>query len=93
MAAWCRTQGPFFTAFDGWSLFPPVLGLVREELDRHPQTPIRKILHRLAAYSELNRFAQLNALRCFILPVAYGIFLAVAQIFLTKPNNVSSTDL
>lgn len=32
---------------------------------------------------------QLNLLRCFIVPVAYGIFLAVAQTFLVKPNNVS----
>lgn len=32
---------------------------------------------------------QLNILRCFIFPVAYGIFLAVAQLFLSKPNNVS----
>ena len=32
---------------------------------------------------------QLNVLRCFIMPIAYGIFLAVAQIFLNKPNNVS----
>ncbi|KAF9004918.1 P-loop containing nucleoside triphosphate hydrolase protein [Hymenopellis radicata] len=29
----------------------------------------------------------LNVLRCFLLPVGYGIFLAVAQIFLSKPNN------
>ncbi|KII94244.1 hypothetical protein PLICRDRAFT_132803 [Plicaturopsis crispa FD-325 SS-3] len=29
----------------------------------------------------------LNLLRCFILPVAYGVFLAVAQTFLIKPNN------
>ena len=31
---------------------------------------------------------QLNLLRCFILPLAYGIFLAVAQVFLIKPNHV-----
>lgn len=30
---------------------------------------------------------QLNILRCLILPVAYGVFLAVAQVFLVKPNN------
>ncbi|XP_006453888.1 hypothetical protein AGABI2DRAFT_196444 [Agaricus bisporus var. bisporus H97] len=28
-----------------------------------------------------------NLIRCFILPVAYGVFLAVAQIFFNKPNN------
>lgn len=32
-------------------------------------------------------FYQLNILRCFVLPVAYGIFLAVAQVFLVKPSN------
>lgn len=31
----------------------------------------------------------MNLIRCFILPILYGIFLAVAQIFLDKPNNVS----
>ncbi|KAI0321250.1 hypothetical protein OF83DRAFT_1100473 [Amylostereum chailletii] len=35
----------------------------------------------------LARHPLLNILRCFVLPVAYGIFLAVAQVFLTKPNN------
>jgi len=35
----------------------------------------------------LSKHSFLNILRCFILPVAYGIFLAVAQIFLNKPNN------
>ncbi|CAL1693884.1 unnamed protein product [Somion occarium] len=35
----------------------------------------------------LSKHPWLNILRCFILPVAYGIFLAVAQIFLNKPNN------
>ncbi|EDR15973.1 uncharacterized protein LACBIDRAFT_187302 [Laccaria bicolor S238N-H82] len=34
----------------------------------------------------LSKHSFLNILRCFILPVAYGIFLAVAQIFLNKPN-------
>ncbi|CAK5265997.1 unnamed protein product [Mycena citricolor] len=29
----------------------------------------------------------LNVLRCFLFPVAYGIFLAVAKQFLLKPNN------
>ncbi|KIJ26319.1 hypothetical protein M422DRAFT_103632, partial [Sphaerobolus stellatus SS14] len=29
---------------------------------------------------------QLNILRCFIFPIPYGIFLAVAQLFLLKPN-------
>ena len=27
-------------------------------------------------------------LRCVLLPIGYGVFLAVAQLFLTKPNNV-----
>ncbi|KAI3622160.1 nod factor export atp-binding protein i [Moniliophthora roreri] len=35
----------------------------------------------------LSKHPFLNILRCFILPVAYGIFLAVAQIFLIKKNN------
>ncbi|KAL6298600.1 hypothetical protein BKA93DRAFT_743844 [Sparassis latifolia] len=29
----------------------------------------------------------LNLLRCLIIPVAYGVFLAVAQVFFVKPNN------
>ncbi|KAF9018074.1 hypothetical protein BDZ89DRAFT_1094172 [Hymenopellis radicata] len=29
----------------------------------------------------------LNILRCFLLPVAYGVFLSVAQLFLSRPNN------
>ncbi|KAI0042590.1 P-loop containing nucleoside triphosphate hydrolase protein [Auriscalpium vulgare] len=35
----------------------------------------------------LSKYSLLNILRCFILPVAYGIFLAVAQVFLNKPSN------
>ncbi|KAA1477252.1 P-loop containing nucleoside triphosphate hydrolase protein [Dentipellis sp. KUC8613] len=35
----------------------------------------------------LSKHPLLNILRCFVLPVAYGIFLAVAQVFLNKPNN------
>ncbi|KAH8835982.1 P-loop containing nucleoside triphosphate hydrolase protein [Flagelloscypha sp. PMI_526] len=35
----------------------------------------------------LSKHPLLNFLRCFLLPVGYGIFLAVAQIFLLKPNN------
>ncbi|KAL0951946.1 hypothetical protein HGRIS_008597 [Hohenbuehelia grisea] len=35
----------------------------------------------------LSKHPFLNLLRCFILPVAYGVFLAVAQLFLVKPNN------
>ncbi|KAI0789486.1 P-loop containing nucleoside triphosphate hydrolase protein [Abortiporus biennis] len=35
----------------------------------------------------LSKHPILNILRCFILPIAYGVFLAVAQIFLNKPNN------
>ncbi|KAF9444036.1 P-loop containing nucleoside triphosphate hydrolase protein [Macrolepiota fuliginosa MF-IS2] len=30
----------------------------------------------------------LNVIRCFILPVAYGAFLATAQIFFNRPNNL-----
>lgn len=36
----------------------------------------------------LSKHPFLNLLRCFILPVAYGIFLAIAQLFLNKPNSV-----
>ncbi|KAF5346171.1 hypothetical protein D9758_009923 [Tetrapyrgos nigripes] len=35
----------------------------------------------------LGKHPLLNILRCFLLPVAYGVFLAVAQLFLIKPNN------
>ncbi|KAI0658358.1 P-loop containing nucleoside triphosphate hydrolase protein [Cubamyces menziesii] len=35
----------------------------------------------------MSKHPWLNLLRCFIMPVAYGIFLAVAQLFLNKPNN------
>ncbi|KAG7099993.1 hypothetical protein E1B28_001784 [Marasmius oreades] len=35
----------------------------------------------------LSKHPILNVLRCFVLPVAYGIFLAVAQVFLIKRNN------
>ncbi|KAJ7083358.1 hypothetical protein B0H15DRAFT_422992 [Mycena belliarum] len=35
----------------------------------------------------LSKHPFLNLLRCFIFPVAYGIFLAVAKQFLLKPNN------
>ncbi|KAF5377145.1 hypothetical protein D9757_008793 [Collybiopsis confluens] len=35
----------------------------------------------------LSKHSFLNVIRCFVLPVAYGIFLAVAQLFLFKPNN------
>ncbi|KAJ3739785.1 hypothetical protein DFH05DRAFT_1530053 [Lentinula detonsa] len=35
----------------------------------------------------LSKHSFLNIIRCFVLPVAYGIFLAVAQLFLIKPNN------
>ncbi|KAK0217586.1 hypothetical protein EDD85DRAFT_990713 [Armillaria nabsnona] len=34
----------------------------------------------------------LNFLRCFALPVGFGIFLAVAQLFLTKPSNFGIGD-
>ncbi|TBU26630.1 P-loop containing nucleoside triphosphate hydrolase protein [Dichomitus squalens] len=35
----------------------------------------------------MSKHPWLNVLRCFIMPIAYGVFLAVAQIFLNKPNN------
>ncbi|KAJ7508422.1 hypothetical protein B0H11DRAFT_2304369 [Mycena galericulata] len=35
----------------------------------------------------LSKHSFLNVLRCFIFPVAYGVFLAVAKDFLLKPNN------
>ncbi|KAM5535265.1 hypothetical protein V8D89_011071 [Ganoderma adspersum] len=35
----------------------------------------------------MSKHPWLNVIRCFIMPIAYGIFLAVAQIFLNKPNN------
>ncbi|KAG1742779.1 uncharacterized protein EDB91DRAFT_297988 [Suillus paluster] len=35
----------------------------------------------------LSKHSLLNILRCLLLPVGYGIFLAVAQTFLLKPNN------
>ncbi|KAF9011286.1 hypothetical protein BDQ17DRAFT_1298756 [Cyathus striatus] len=35
----------------------------------------------------LSKHPFLNILRCFILPIAYGAFLATAQVFLNKPNN------
>ncbi|KAJ7655360.1 hypothetical protein B0H17DRAFT_1099089 [Mycena rosella] len=35
----------------------------------------------------LSKHPFLNILRCFLFPVAYGIFLAVAKRFLLKPNN------
>ncbi|KAJ7144837.1 hypothetical protein C8R43DRAFT_891171, partial [Mycena crocata] len=35
----------------------------------------------------LSKHPFLNVLRCFLFPVAYGVFLAVAKRFLIKPNN------
>ncbi|KAF8844179.1 P-loop containing nucleoside triphosphate hydrolase protein [Paxillus ammoniavirescens] len=35
----------------------------------------------------LSKHKLLNFVRCFLLPIGYGVFLAVAQTFLTKPNN------
>ncbi|TFK91173.1 P-loop containing nucleoside triphosphate hydrolase protein [Polyporus arcularius HHB13444] len=35
----------------------------------------------------MSKHPWLNVLRCFVMPIAYGIFLAVAQLFLSKPNN------
>ncbi|KAG1779604.1 hypothetical protein EV702DRAFT_965686 [Suillus placidus] len=35
----------------------------------------------------LSKHPLLNILRCLLLPIGYGIFLAVAQTFLVKPNN------
>ncbi|KAJ7584352.1 hypothetical protein C8J56DRAFT_950802 [Mycena floridula] len=40
----------------------------------------------------LSKHPFLNLLRCFILPVAFGLFLAVAQLFLLKPNNYGIGD-
>ncbi|KAI0027064.1 P-loop containing nucleoside triphosphate hydrolase protein [Vararia minispora EC-137] len=39
-----------------------------------------------------SRNSLLNVLRCFILPVAYGVFLAVAQVFLVRPSNFGIGD-
>lgn len=44
-----------------------------------------------AAHVILTSPFQLTLLRCFILPIAYGAFLATAQIFLNRLNNVCST--
>ncbi|KAG2341981.1 hypothetical protein BDR05DRAFT_1060572, partial [Suillus weaverae] len=35
----------------------------------------------------LSKHSLLNILRCLLLPIGYGVFLAVAQTFLVKPNN------
>ncbi|KAG1840268.1 hypothetical protein DFJ58DRAFT_858320 [Suillus subalutaceus] len=35
----------------------------------------------------LSKHSLLNILRCLLLPIGYGIFLAAAQTFLVKPNN------
>ncbi|KAH8119799.1 P-loop containing nucleoside triphosphate hydrolase protein [Phellopilus nigrolimitatus] len=35
----------------------------------------------------LSKHPYLNLLRCLVLPIAYGVFLALAQLFFTKPNN------
>ncbi|KAH7911599.1 hypothetical protein BJ138DRAFT_1062831 [Hygrophoropsis aurantiaca] len=35
----------------------------------------------------LSKHPFLNILRCFLMPIGYGVFLAVAQTFLEKPNN------
>ncbi|KAJ7447207.1 hypothetical protein FB451DRAFT_1343436 [Mycena latifolia] len=40
----------------------------------------------------LSKHPFLNILRCFLFPVAYGIFLAVAKRFLLKPNNYGIGD-
>ncbi|KZV77822.1 hypothetical protein EXIGLDRAFT_634875 [Exidia glandulosa HHB12029] len=36
----------------------------------------------------LSKHWVLNLLRCFVLLVAFGVFLGVAQVFLIKPNNL-----
>ncbi|KAF8634881.1 hypothetical protein AX15_000635 [Amanita polypyramis BW_CC] len=51
-------------------------------LSKHPI--VRRNLSFLGPYRKTH---QLNLLRCFVLPVAYGVFLATAQLFLAKPNN------
>ncbi|KAJ6601121.1 hypothetical protein DFH09DRAFT_1020416 [Mycena vulgaris] len=40
----------------------------------------------------LSKHPFLNILRCFLFPVAYGVFLAVAKRFLLKPNNYGIGD-
>ncbi|TFK69908.1 P-loop containing nucleoside triphosphate hydrolase protein [Pluteus cervinus] len=35
----------------------------------------------------LSKHPWVNIIRCFLLPVGYGVFLAVAQIFLARPND------
>ncbi|KAF7290457.1 hypothetical protein MKEN_01500200 [Mycena kentingensis (nom. inval.)] len=40
----------------------------------------------------LSKHPFLNILRCFLAPVAYGVFLAVAKTFLLKPNNYGIGD-
>ncbi|KAH7886313.1 hypothetical protein F5I97DRAFT_2027968 [Phlebopus sp. FC_14] len=35
----------------------------------------------------LSKHKLLNSIRCFLLPIGYGVFLSVAQTFLVKPNN------
>lgn len=40
-------------------------------------------------YIILNSIDQLTIFRCFVIPVAVAIFLAYAQVFLTKPNSAS----
>ncbi|KAK7063610.1 hypothetical protein R3P38DRAFT_2492098 [Favolaschia claudopus] len=40
----------------------------------------------------LSKHPFLNFLRCFLFPVAYGVFLAVAKRFLIKPNNYGIGD-
>lgn len=63
-----------------------VLGSDMEELDRTIQASLRMSLS--LAVLLLSNQSQLNILRCFIAPVAYGLFLGVAQLFLTKPDIV-----
>lgn len=85
------------------SLQTPVYGAVRQKLDRAFETSLcvsyfLVILSMLCVVVLIIACAtctlagygtdQLNLLRCFIMPVAYGIFLAVAQLFLVKPSNV-----
>lgn len=76
---------------NGWLVLAAIWCTFQEELDSLIQAPLREFLvFRYAVLGSLYPYSsQLNLLRCFLAPIAYGIFLAVAQLFLNKPNNVS----
>ena len=63
--------------------------LILQELDHIVETQIGERPVCISWWINVDiRFEQLNILRCFALPVGYGILLTVAQVFLTRPNNV-----